>query len=187
MRLRTPASRRDCSFFPLSTSIFNSCRTYKTLPPALFQQIQPPFNVAKHLYYPIPIEKEGERNSFQELTIQQIVGQDDPDAVPIELRQEASWKAFTPDDIQHTVGFTDVRLNGFEARAQWQNSLYSRPSWEKTVHDQHAPLGEFLYMRNTTASEEEARKWLEEHQETRFKWGGKFLLLLLLLLLRCVE
>ena len=173
-RLRTPASRTDQAFFPLSASIYKSCLIRRTLPPALFQQIHPPFHIVKHLYYNVPLQKEdGKRNTVLEPTIREIVGENDPNDVPIELRQEATWKSFSPADIQYSAGFSDVRLNGFLARVQWKNSLYRRPAWERTCHDTYAPFGACQHMRNTTPEEEEPRKWLEEHQETRFKWAGK--------------
>ena len=173
-RLRTPASRTDDAFFPLSASVYKSCRLRRTLPPALFQQIHPPFHIAKYLYYNIPLQREGTRNTFLEPTIKELVSEDDPNReVPIELRQEATWKSFSPADIHYACGFTDVRLNGFETRSQWHNSLYRRPAWEKTVHDPHAPSGASRHTRNTTPEEEKAREWLEEHQETRLKWAGK--------------
>ena len=164
------AFRSDGTFFPLSMNVRHSCLTRRTFPPAVFQQIEPPFMTVKRLYYPTTPAQE--RNKFFEPSFIEQVAAQNEGHVPLELNHQETWRSFTREDAELAVGFRDIVPNGFEKVAIAENCLFQRPGWEKAVFDPHAPLGEFEGKDNPNANEVEDREFLENNQELRFKWSG---------------
>ena len=165
-----PAFRKDDCYFPLSHNVYNSCFYRKTFPPVVWQQIEPPLKTVKKLFF--PTNPHHERNKFFEPSFTELVANENDGHIPLELHHQETWRSFTKADIEYTVGFRDVIPHGFEKEAISNNSLFYRPGWEKAVFDPHAPLGEYEGTYNPNKNEVEAREFLENHQELRFKWSG---------------
>ena len=164
------ALRKDGMFFPLSINAHKSCRISRTFPPAVFQQLEPPFKTVKSLYYPTTLAQE--RNKFFEPSFIEQVAQQNDGHVPLDLNHQESWRSFTKEDAEFAVGFRDIVPHGFQKVQIADNALFGRPGWEKAVFDPDAPLGEFEGKDSPNKNEVEDREFLENNQELRFKWSG---------------
>ena len=153
-----PAFRKDGTFFPLSMNVRNSCVLRKTLPPAVFQQIEPPFKTVKRLYYPTSLTQD--RNKFFEPSFIEQVARANDGHVPLELNHQETWRSFTKHDAEFSIGFRDVIPNGYEKVQISNNALFERPGWEKAVFDPEAPLGEYEGKANPNKNEVEDRQFL---------------------------
>ena len=172
-RLRTPATRGDDAFFPLSKSVPRATSLqYQTLPRSYAENLHAPFEVAKNLYYK-ESQADERQSDMNSPSLLEIVSGGNPGNAPRHFFKEETWKTLTKSDVEYAFGMTDVVLNGFRKETQWRNVIVRpvRPSLEKTQFDP-IPGEPGAHEELPSIEGYEARAHLESFKELRFLWAG---------------
>ena len=113
-RLLTPSKAGDENMFPLSTAIEKASSINKTLPKIFAENINPPFDVARRLFF--KNELEDGPSHLDDGRLMHSAGQGNPKNAPRSFITEEPLKIPTWHDMNFVFGTNEIVPHGFEQR-----------------------------------------------------------------------
>ena len=182
-RLLTPSKAGDENMFPLSTAIEKASSINKTLPKIFAENINPPFDVARRLFF--KNELEDGPSHLDDGRLMHSAGQGNPKNAPRSFITEEPWKIPTWHDMNFVFGTNEIVPHGFQQRRPNpihpfnENlndeidfdddyvSIPDHPALEKTLFNKQPDKIE-----HDDALRTEARRFLESTRQTFVRMGG---------------
>ena len=184
-RLLTPSDANGDRMFPLSVAIDKASSINKTLPTLLAENINPPFDIARRLYY--KNEHADGPNHLDDGRVMYSAGQGSPENAPRSFTTEEPWKIPTWHDMNFIFGTNQTIPHGFQLRQpdppnifyddddidfdDVYVSVFDHPALEETLFDK-SPAGETDRDDCPDALRTEARRFLESTRQTFVRMGG---------------
>ena len=183
--LLTPSKADDENMFPLSPAIEKASLINKTLPKTFAENINPPFDVARRLFF--NNEHKDGPSHLDDGRLIYSAGHGDPENAPRSFITEEPWKIPTWYDMNFVFGTNEIVPHGFEQRRpnpinpfDENNddeidfdddyvSLPNRPALEETLFNEQP--GKTRHF-DATPLRTEARRFLESTRQTFVRMGG---------------
>ena len=182
-RLLTPSKAGDENMFPLTAAIEKACSINKALPNTLAENINPPFDVARRLFF--NNEYEDGQSHLDDGRLMHSAGQGNPKNAPRSFITEEPWKIPTWYDMNFVFGTNEIVPHGFEQRHPNPINIFDETNDDGIDFDDeyvsipnHPALEETLFDKQPERIEHddtlrtEARRFLESTQQTFVRMGG---------------
>ena len=189
-RLLTPSDANDDRMFPLSINIDKASSINNTLPKHFAENINPPFDVARRLFYKNE-HPEGGPNRLDDGRLMHSAGNGNLENAPRSFTTEETWKIPTWHDMNFIFGTNEVIPHGFIQKCPNPPNIFDdddddendftfdddyvsipeRGALEETLFDKSANASQHA-SDCPTAEQTEARRFLESTQTTFVRFAG---------------